>query len=133
VAHVCQRSSDGAVTAHEEALLIRGGARLITTIIGPLNHQHRWTSWRRNSRWGRRRWATCSWPLEGVLQLSQQLVELRLLLLGKSRHLLVHEVLVGRHDFLKKPPPLLGEVETIGPPLLAPRDESPAPSGPPGG
>jgi hypothetical protein len=32
---VCLRSSDGAVTAHEEALLIRGSARLVTTIIGP--------------------------------------------------------------------------------------------------
>jgi hypothetical protein len=35
VAHVCQRSSDGAVTVREEALLIRGGARLVTTIIAP--------------------------------------------------------------------------------------------------
>src|SRR5215208_2394113 len=125
VAHVCLRSCERAVTAHEEALLIRGGARLVTTIIGPLDHQHRWTSWTRNSRRGRRRWATCSRPLQGAVQLSQQLVELRLLLLGKSRHLLVHEVLMGRHHLLKKPPPLLAEVETVGPPLLAPRDQPP--------
>jgi len=45
-----------------------------------------------------------------------------LLLFGKSRHQLVHEVLVGRHHL---PPPLLGEVETVGPPLLASRDEPP--------
>src|SRR5918993_1068429 len=62
-------------------------------------------------------------PLQGAVQLSQQLVELRLLLLGKSRQLLVHEVLMGRYNLLKKPPPLLGEVETVGPPLLAPRDQ----------
>ena len=59
-------------------------------------------------------------PLQGAVQTSQQLVELRLLLLGKSRHLLVHEILVGRYNLLKKPPPLLGEVETVGPPLLVP-------------
>jgi hypothetical protein len=29
------------------------------------------------------------------------------------------------HDLLEEPPPLLGEVETVGPPLLAPRDEPP--------
>ena len=62
--------------------------------------------------------------LQGAVQCPQQLVEPRLLLFGKSGHQLVHEVLVGRHNLLKKPPPLLGEVETVGPPLLAPRDES---------
>ena len=127
MAHVCQRSSDGVVTVREEALLIRGGARLVTMIIDPLNHQHRWISWTRNSRWGRRRWAPCSRPLEGVVQTTQQLVDPRLLLLAKSRHQLVHEVLVGRYNLLEKPPTLLGEVQTVGPPLLAPRNEPPPP------
>ena len=64
-------------------------------------------------------------PLQGAIQLPQQLVELRLRFFGKYGHQLVHEVLVGWYNFLKQLPPLLGEVETVGPSLLAPRDEPP--------
>jgi hypothetical protein len=50
----------------------------------------------------------CVRPLQGAVQSSQQLVELRLLLFGKGGHQLVNEVLVGRHDLIEEPPPLLG-------------------------